>query len=103
MHHKRDPNQTGFLDLFDQHAREQATANLPGDLKTGIAAYRTIIERFHAAMLVPDLAVAEETYNEAHALAVKLNGGTSFGIIADRHSPGCALARETAAPAGEVL
>ena len=97
------PNgQLGFLDLFDQHAREVATGHLPSDIESAIIRYREMLEQFNAALLAVDLKAAEQIYEEAHQLAIKLNGGTSLGIIADDNAPGCVLARETAAADGEI-
>lgn len=90
-----------FLEVFDQHAREAASAHLPADIGDGVAVYGRMIEQFHAAMMQSDLETAEKVHDEAHRLAVKLNGGNP-GIIAGDNSPGSVLARETAAEGAAV-
>src|SRR5690606_3307222 len=54
------------------------------------------------AILSGDGEASERTLQEAEDLAVKLNGGTRFGIKADEDSPCCVLERATAAPDGTL-
>lgn len=99
---KSSPEQIGFLEVFDQHAQQLATAHLPSDIEHGVTAFRAMLGQFHGALMLGDLTRAEQVYDEAYRLAVKLNGGSSFGVIADDQAPGCVLARETAAAPGEI-
>lgn len=48
-------------------------------------------------MLAGDVDAALALRHEAHLLAARLNGGTTFGIIAGPDAPGRILARATAA------
>lgn len=81
---------------FDREA-----GHLPSSYDAAIPFYRGLIERHHAAMVAADI---EETFRlreEAHRLALRLNGG-KLGILADDDSPGNVLRRETAAPGNAV-
>ena len=83
-------------------ARE--TAHLPGAMEAAIPYYRTLIRQHHAAMLAADLKQAMALREEAHLLAVKLNGGSRHGIISvvDENAPGHVLTREAASPEGAI-
>ena len=83
--------------LFDREA-----AHLPGDMAYAIPFYRALLDDHHAAMIAADLDRVTALREDARNLAIKLNGGTSMGIIADEDAPGCVLARETAAAPGAV-
>lgn len=77
------------------------TAHLPETLAEGIAAYRRLLDRHHAAVLSGDEVAADQQRSEADLLALKLNGGNR-GYLADDKAPGCILQRRTAARAGRV-
>jgi hypothetical protein len=94
------PQQLGFG--FDQMAEEQRTAYLPSTMDGAIPFYRKLIERHHEAMLAGDVEKTMAIREEAHDLAVKLNGGTLMGICGGPDAPACVLERETAAPPGTV-
>jgi hypothetical protein len=94
------PQQLGFG--FDDMLKEQETAHLPGTMEEAIPFYRKLIERHHEAMLAGDEAAAMKLREEAHELAAKVNGGTSFGIMGGPDAPCYVLERATAAPAGTV-
>lgn len=79
----------------------QQTAHLPGTLREGIAYFRGLLKRHHAAVLAGDEAGAKRLQEEAHLLALKLNGGER-GYLADEQAPGCILQRRTAARLGKV-
>lgn len=82
--------------LFDRE-----TGHLPSNYDAAIPFYRGLIERHHVAMVAAD---AEETMRlreEAHRLALRLNGGGP-GILASHDSPGNVLARETVPPRNAV-
>jgi hypothetical protein len=93
------PQQLGFG--FDAMLHEQETAHLPGTMEEAIPYYRNLIERHHAAMLAGDVPAAMKLREEAHELAVKVNGGGA-GICAGPDAPAYVLERATAAPAGTV-
>jgi hypothetical protein len=102
------PGQLGFdgllatadtANLTRQMARE--TAHLPADLHDALPFYRAVIARHHAAMLAGNTDDVMTLRKEAHALAIKLNGGNA-GIFADDNSPGNVLDRETRAADGTV-
>lgn len=80
-------------------ARE--TAHLPGTMAEGVPFYRLLLRQHHAAMLAANVDEAIRLREEAHLLAVRLNGG-EHGILAGEDAPGCVLARETAAAPGMV-
>lgn len=94
--------QTSLLDAFDQQVAEAASSHLPSDMQGGIAHYRELIDQFNAAMFAGDRLALEGIYDEAEKLAIKLNGGTAFGVIGGEDAPGCVLARETAAEMNTV-
>jgi hypothetical protein len=78
---------------------DRETGHLPSSYDVAIPFYRGLIERHHAAMVAAD---AEETMRlreEAHRLALRLNGGEP-GILANDDSPGHVLARSTSAVPG---
>jgi len=95
-----DPQQLGFG--FDRMFEEQRTAHVPSTMEDAVPYYRRLIEREHAAMIAGDTAEAMKVREEAHDLAVKLNGGTSLGICGGKDAPGPTLERLTAAPEGEI-
>lgn len=74
----------------------------PITTEEAIEKYRALIEQHHAAMLTADAELVKQLRDKACNLAARMNGGTSFGILADDDAPGCVLERETAAPAGTV-
>jgi hypothetical protein len=67
------PQQLGFG--FDAMLKEQETVHLPGTMDEAIPFYRKLIERHHTAMLAGDVPAAMKLCEEAHELAVKVNGG----------------------------
>lgn len=102
------PAQLGFDALLamadsDNRAREfeRETGHLPDNYDEAIPYYRDLIERNHAAMLAADAAETARLHDEAHKLAVRLNGGEG-GILAHDDAPGYVLARKTAAAPGTV-
>jgi hypothetical protein len=105
---KAPPSDKAFSGLLaeadkanEQRAFERETSHLPGAMDEGIKLYGAMIRDHHAAMLAADEQEAMRLRKEAHLLATKLNGGRA-GILADEESPGCVLARETAAQPGDV-
>lgn len=102
------PAQLGFDAVLamadsDNRAREfeRETGHLPDNYDEAIPYYRDLIERNHAAMLAADLDETMRLHDEAHKLAVRLNGGDG-GILARDDAPGYVLARKTAAAPGTV-
>jgi hypothetical protein len=100
--------QLGFLDIITdadtanrQRQFDRETGHLPGTMADALPFYRRMIDRHHAAMLAADIDTAMSIREDAHQLAVKLNGGDG-GILADDDAPGCVLERETAAAPGTV-
>lgn len=106
---RHDPRtQLGFDALLleadsTNHARrvEQANAHLPGTMEEALPFIGELLDEHHAAMLAGRVDEVMFCREEAHRLAVKLNGGKA-GILADEASPGCVLARETSAAPGTV-
>ena len=106
---RHDPrSQLGFDALMleadrTNHARrvEQANAHLPGTMEEALPFIWELLDEHHAAMLAGRADEVMFCREEAHRLAVKLNGGKA-GILADEASPGCVLARETSAAPGTV-
>jgi hypothetical protein len=104
--HQQD--QLGFDALLldaDQtnHARklEDATRHLPATMADALPFLWELLEEHHAAMLARQVDEVMFCREEAHRLAVKLNGGKA-GILANDDSPGYVLARETEAAPGAV-
>ncbi|EJW10841.1 KlcB protein [Rhodovulum sp. PH10] len=102
------PAQLGFdalLSNADQvNANRQAArecADLPGTMEAALPFYRSLIDRYHAAMRTGDADAVLAMHREAHRLALKLNNFEP-GICADDDAPGCVLDRETRAPDGIV-
>jgi hypothetical protein len=95
----KEPQQLGFG--FDQMAEEQRIAYLPSTVEEAIPFYRKLLERHHAAMLAGDVRAAMKVREEAHELAVKVNGGDA-GICGGPDAPAYVLERATAAAAGTV-
>lgn len=80
---------------------ERETAHLPDTFAEAIPFYRDLIEQNHAAMFAAEMEESMRLHEEAHKLALRLNGGEP-GIIANEDAPGCVLERETAAEPGTV-
>ena len=100
--------QLGFdslLENSDTENRERKlawqTAHLPDTMEEGLAHYRLLIRRHHAAMLAADVAGTMRLREEADNLALRLNG-FDRGILAGPEAAGCILERETVAPAGSI-
>ncbi len=100
--------QLGFDDLLQVAAHDNAarkldrqTAHLPGGMDEAIPFFRELIAKHHAAMLAADVAEVMRLREEAHLLAVKLNGGNA-GICAHPDAPAYVLARATQAEPGSV-
>ena len=106
--HPASTQQLGFDDLLqvaaqDNAARrlDQQTAHLPGSMDEAIPFFRDLIAKHHAAMLAADVTEVMRLREEAHLLAVKLNGGNA-GICAHPDAPAYVLARATQADPGTV-
>ena len=80
---------------------ERETGHLPATMGEALPFYRALIDRHHAAMLSADVNEAMRLREQAHKLALRLNGGAP-GILAGPGAPGCVLERETAAAPGAV-
>ena len=81
---------------------EDQTRHLPATMADALPFFLELLEEHHAAMLAGQVDEVMFCREEAHRLAVKLNGGKA-GILADKDSsPGYVLARETAAAPGMV-
>jgi hypothetical protein len=93
------PQQLGFG--FEKTAEEERTAHLPATMEDAIPFYRNFIERHHQAMLAGDVPAAMKIREEAHELAVKVNGGDA-GICGGPDAPAYVLERATAAQPGTV-
>jgi hypothetical protein len=74
--------------------KEQETAHLPGTMEEPIPVYRKLVERHQAAMPAGDVPAAMKLRDEAHELAVKLNGGNA-GICGGPDAPAYVLERAT--------
>ena len=106
---RHDPrSQLGFDALMleadrTNHARrvEQANAHLPGTMEEALPFLWELLDEHHTTMLAGQVDKVMFCREEAHRLAVKLNGGKA-GILANETSPGCVLARETSAAPGTV-
>lgn len=104
----QEGGQLGFSGLLadadaDNKARrfERETAHLPRAMDEAIPFYRDLLAAHHAAMMEADVDEVMWLREEAHKLALRLNGGEP-GIIAGDNAPGCVLETETAAEPGRV-
>jgi len=100
--------QLGFDSLLaDAEAENRArafeceTGCLPGTMDEALPFYRALIKQHHAAMLAADVDETMRLREEAHKLALRLNGGEP-GVLAGLDAPGCVLERESAACRGEL-
>ncbi|MBC7314495.1 MAG: hypothetical protein H5U11_18540 [Rhizobium sp.] len=75
---------------------ERETAHLPSTMADALPFYRLLLRQHHAAMLGGNVDETMRLRDEAHKLALRLNGGEA-GILAGPDAPGCVLERETAA------
>lgn len=80
---------------------ERDTAHLPDTMEMALPFYRDLIDRYDDAVMAADVHEAKRLAEEAHNLALRVNGGEP-GILAHDDAPGYVLARETAAPQGTV-
>jgi hypothetical protein len=96
------PEQISMFAEFEEAAFEAKTSIMPASMEDAIPYFRDIFTRYNAAVMSGDGEACERIEQEADDLAVKLNGGTRFGIKADDDSPCCVLERATAAPEGTV-
>lgn len=103
-----DVEQLGFEGLLadaekdnKQRSFENKTAHLPGEVGDAIEYYRALLAEHHATMMAADVDETMRLRDDAHLLAIKLNGGEP-GILAEDDAPGCMLARVTAAPDGSI-
>lgn len=104
----QEGGQLGFSGLLatadaDNKARlfERETAHLPRAMAEAIPYFRRMIDEHHAAMMAADVDEVMALREEAHKLALAVNGGDS-GILAGDDASGCVLERETAAIPGSV-
>jgi len=86
----------------DARVFEKLAGHLPDTMEAALPFYRDLIARHNAAMLAADVKAAMGIREEARNLAIRLNGGTSCGIIADDEAPGCVLSARSAAPCGTI-
>ena len=100
--------QLGFDELLQVAAQDNAarrldrqTTHLPGGMDEAIPFFRSLIAEHHAAMLAVDVEQVMRLREEAHLLAVKLNGGNA-GICAHPDAPAYVLAQATQAEPGSV-
>ena len=80
---------------------ERETGHLPDTMSDAVPFMRLLIRQHHAAMLDANVDQVMALRDEAHKLALRLNGGEP-GILAHDDAPGYALARETAAAPATV-
>ena len=96
----------GFLADIDREREREALearyGHLPSTMPEGIALYRQMIDRHHERMMAGDVDGTMDIRREAHDLAIRLNGGTSFGICGGPDAPGRVLERDTQAADGTV-
>lgn len=105
---KQETQQLGFDSLLasaetanQTRQEERACAHLPGTMDAALPFFRDLIALHHQAMLAGDAETVRHLREEAHLLALKLNGYDP-GILADGNAPGNLLARATRAPEGTV-
>jgi hypothetical protein len=100
--------QLGFDALLASAAQDNETrqqeklfGHLPGTIEEAVPYMLALIDRHHAAMLSGDGGHVESLREEAHHVALKLNGFEP-GILAGDDAPGNVLERLTAAKPGSV-
>lgn len=100
---KSPPMQTSLFDAFAEAEFDAKTAHMPSSIEEAIPYYRTIIDRYNAAILAGQPLQAAMIEQEAEDLAIRLNGGTRCGIKGDRETAVCyVLERAAAAKPGEI-
>lgn len=98
---KAPPEQASMFDVFAQAETDRRTAHLPATIPEAAAHLRALFARLDAALRAGDGAAAAGIEQEAEDLAIKLNGGTHFGMCTE--GGGAVLLEEaTRAPDGEV-
>lgn len=80
---------------------DRKTAHLPASMRDALPFFRELLEQYHAAVLDADADTAIALREEAHTLALKLNGGEP-GILAHDEAPARVLEREAAALDGAI-
>jgi hypothetical protein len=100
--------QLGFDSLLAEADRKNAAtvrdarySGFPETMPEAVVYCRTLIERHHGFMTDADLDSAMACRQEAHALALHLNGDDP-GILAGPEAAGCVLDVATAAPQGSI-
>ncbi len=103
-----DTQQLGFDGLLASAAEDnrlyhlkRRTTSLPGDMSAGIPYFKALIIQIDEAVRAQDWECVQVLDDEAHDLALKLNGFDP-GILAHDDAPGYELARMTAADPGTV-
>lgn len=54
---------------------------LPDTLEAAFPLYLALLDRFHAAIMAGEYGAAQDAQDEAHDLAVRLNGGARAGHL----------------------
>ncbi len=98
---KSPPDQSSMFAAFEQADFERETSHLPATIEEAIPYFRELFTRYDAAILAGNGDEADRVEKEAENLAIRLNGGTHFGIKASEDSPCNILERATAAPDGQ--
>lgn len=100
--------QLGFDDLLAnaeeenrQRVFDREAAHLPATMEEALGFYWKLLDDHDAAMVAADVNEAMRLREQAHLLALKLNGGDP-GILAHSSSPGYVLEQKTAATEGAV-
>lgn len=100
---KPPPAQTSMFAAFTKAEFNAKTAHMASSIEEAIPAYRSIIDRYHAAILTGQPEQAASIQQEAEDLAARLYGGTCFGIKDAAETAICSvLERATAAKPGDV-
>lgn len=87
----------------DNHRRrlDRETGHLPGTMDEALPFFRELLSRHHERMMAADVEAVMALREEAHRLALRLNGGEP-GILAGPDASGCVLACQTASEARAV-
>ena len=80
---KSPPGQTSMFEAFERAEFERQTAYLPATIDEGVPYLLDLFRRLDDAVMASDVDAFERITQQAEDLAIRLNGGTNFGMCVD--------------------